>query len=149
TFQVAAPLAGFTPGGALGVVVRATDRAGNLAESAAVAARVPATLLPIAITEIRANAAGPEPAQEFVEIRNLGAEPLDVGGLAIEDAKGMDVLPAAVLEAGAYALIVPSGFDPSAPEDVPPRDGTTLVRVDSRLGADGLTNSGEVVRLRA
>lgn len=147
-FSVAASVAAFAGGSDLEVVARATDAAGNVAESAGVAVSVPEGLLPIAITEVLANAAGPEPAQEFIEIRNLGDAPVDVGGLSIEDAKAADVLPPAVLEVGAYALIVPSGFDPAGGADVPPRGGTVLMRVDARLGSDGMTNGGEVVRLR-
>jgi hypothetical protein len=147
-FSVAASIAAFAGGSELEVVARATDAAGNIAESAGVAVSVPDGLLPLAITEVLANAAGSEPAQEFIEIRNLGDSPLDVEGLSIEDAKAADVLPSAVLEPGAYALIVPSGFDPAGGADVPPRGGTILVRVDARLGSDGMTNGGEVVRLR-
>jgi hypothetical protein len=105
-------------------------------------------LLPIAITEIHANPAGPEPAQEYVEIRNLGRDSVDVAGLTIEDSKGVDPLPAALLDSGAYALIVSSGFDPVSPVDTAPRAGTPLIRVDTRIGSDGLANGGEVVRLR-
>src|SRR6185369_1936337 len=86
-----------------------------------------------------------------VELRNLGGDAVLLGGLRLEDAKGVDVLPAVELPPGAYALVVPSGFDPSGGaggKDVAPRAGTTLVRVDARLGSDGLSNGGEVVRLR-
>lgn len=148
-FTVAASLAAFPPGVEVEVVARATDPAGNASESAGVALVVPPGLLPLAITEVLANASGPEPAQEYVELRNLGSGPLDVAGLTIEDAKAADVLPSVIVEAGAYALIVPSGFDPASPLDAAPLAGVPLVRVDARLGSDGLTNGGEVVRLRA
>lgn len=148
-FAVAAPIAAFGAGVEVAIAVRASDQAGNVGESAAVTLAVPTGLLPIAITEVHANPAGPEPGQEYVEIRNLGTDAVDVGGLSIEDAKGADVLPATALPAGAYALVVPSSFDPNSPVDTPPRAGTALIHVDTRLGADGLTNGGEVVRLRA
>jgi hypothetical protein len=147
-FSVAASMAAFSPGTELEVLARATDLAGNVAETAGVAVTVPEGLLPLAITEVLANAAGPEPAQEFVEVRNLGGEVIDIGGLSIEDAKGADVLPPLLLDAAAYALIVPSGFDPGSGADVAPRGGTPLIRVDARIGSDGMTNGGEVVRLR-
>lgn len=147
-FAVSASIAAFAAGSDVEVVARAVDPAGNVAESAGVAVSVPVGLLPLAITEVLANAAGPEPAQEYVEIRNLGADPLELEGLSIEDAKAADVLAPTVLAPGAYALIVPAGFDPASAADTPPRPGTSLVRVDARIGADGMTNSGELVRLR-
>src|SRR5204863_8748767 len=48
---------------------------------------------------------------------------------------------------GAYALVGTSAYDPGNPADAQPRAGTQLVRVDGRLGADGLSNGGEPVRL--
>ncbi|HET6280373.1 MAG TPA: hypothetical protein VFH73_05390, partial [Polyangia bacterium] len=66
----------------------------------------------------------------------------------IEDSRGGDVLPAAELPPGAYALVVAAAFDPADVKDVAPLAGTALVRLESRIGSDGLTNSGEVVRLR-
>jgi hypothetical protein len=148
TFSVAATVANFGAGTEVQIVARAVDLAGNFAESAAVAVKVPAALLPIAITEIHANPAGPEPAQEYVEIRNLDHVGADIGGLIFEDSKGADILPASILDGGAYALIVPAGFDPTSVLDTSPRPATPLIRVDSRLGSDGLSNGGEVVRLR-
>jgi hypothetical protein len=97
---------------------------------------------------VLSNPAGPEPVQEFVELHNSGESPVDVTGFILEDGKGRDLLPAASVPPGAYALIVPSGFDDTAPGDVPPRPGTLLLRVDSRLGGDGLSNDRDVVRLR-
>lgn len=148
-FEGAARLGALPPGTDLSVLVRAVDPAGNLAESAAVELTLPASAVPLAITEIHANPAGPEPAQEFVELENLGTLPLDLGGMTLEDAKGKDVLPAVSVAARSYALVVPSGFDPASVEDTPPAPGTVLVRVDARLGGDGLSNGGEAIRLRA
>jgi hypothetical protein len=71
--------------------------------------------------------------------------PLD--GLSIADSHGADLLPAAILAPGEYALVVTSAYDPADGPDVPPRAGTQPLRVDTRLGADGLSNSGEVTRL--
>jgi hypothetical protein len=146
-FDVAVPLAALPPESPATLVVRAVDRAGNVAESAAVAWQTPAALPPVAITEVLANPVGPEPAQEFVELRNLGAEAVELGGLSLADAKGADALPAATLGPGAYALVVTSAYDPGNPADAAPRAGTQLLRVDGRLGADGLSNGGEPVRL--
>ncbi len=148
-FAVAVSVVAFEPGNDLEIVVRARDLAGNVTESAAVTLRVPMNFLSVAITEIHANPAGPEPVEEFVEVKNLGSAPLALAGLSIEDAKGSDTLSAFTLDAGAYALIVPAAFDPVSPVDTPPMAGTRLVRVDSRLGFDGLSNGGETIRLRA
>ena len=102
---------------------------------------------PIAITEVLANPAGPEPQQEYVELRNLGQADVTLGGLRLQDSKGGDDLPAETLGAGAYALVVTASYDPEEGSDPPPRAGTLLVRVDTRLGSDGLSNSGEPVEL--
>jgi Lamin Tail Domain len=130
------------------VLARAIDLAGNVGESSAVELPWAEAPVPIAITELHANPLGPEPAQEFVELENVGPEPLDLGGLALEDEKGMDLLPAAVIAPGERVLVVPAGFDPASEKDTPPAPGTQLVRVDTRLGFDGLSNSGERVQLR-
>jgi hypothetical protein len=147
SFDVALPVASLPPASPATLVVRAVDRAGNAAESAPLAWQTPAALPPLAITEVLANPAGPEPAQEWVELRNLGSEPVSVDGLALADSRGADPLPAATLAPGAYALVVTSAYDPESGVDPRPRAGTQLLRVDARLGADGLSNGGEVTRL--
>jgi hypothetical protein len=147
SFDVALPLATLPPSSPATVVVRAVDRAGNAAESAPLAWQTPAALPPLAITEVLANPLGPEPAQEWVELRNLGTEPVPLDGLGLADSRSADPLPAATLEPGAYALVVTSAYDPANGADPPPRAGTQLLRVDGRLGADGLSNGGEVARL--
>jgi hypothetical protein len=146
-FDVSIPIGALTASSAATVTVGAVDRAGNLASSSPLAFQTPEALPPIAITEVLANAAGPEPAQEFVELRNLGDEALALGGLRLEDSKGGDDLPAETLAPGAYALVVPSTYDPSGIQDPAPRAGTLLLRVDTRIGSDGLSNGGEVVKL--
>ena len=148
-YDVALPASLLPPATAATVSVRATDRAGNVAESEPLSLITPAAVPPIAITEVLANPAGAEPAQEYVELRNLGDADIaiDAAGLAIQDSRGADVLPAGTLVSGGYALVVTSAYDPMAGPDPPPRAGTLLLRVDSRIGSDGLSNAGEVVRL--
>jgi hypothetical protein len=146
-FDVALPLTALPPASAATIIVTAADRAGNIASSSPLAFQTPPAQPPIAITEVLANAAGPEPAQEYVELRNLGADAVALAGLRIEDAKGGDDLPAETLAAGGYALVVTSGYDPNQGQDPAPRAGTLLLRVDARIGADGLSNGGEIVRL--
>jgi hypothetical protein len=147
-FDLAVPFTGLAPGARAQVLLRVTDRAGNRSESIAGEVDVPLETPPLVITEVLANPAGTEPGQEFVELRNIGGADLPLAGLRLEDSKGGDVLPEASLASGAYALVVPSAFDPQSPRDVTPRPGTLMIPVDARLGSDGLSNGGEVVRLR-
>ena len=147
SFDVGIPLGALPPSAAATVTVEATDLAGNTAVSAPFAFTTPVALPPIAITEVLANPAGPEPQQEYVELRNLGDADVPLAGLRLQDSKGGDDLPAETLAAGGYALVVTSTYDPDEGSDPSPRAGTLLVRVDTRLGADGLSNSGEDVEL--
>jgi hypothetical protein len=148
TFTLAVPLSGLPSAVSAEVILQITDRAGNLTQTSAGQLDVPSATPPLVITEVLANPIGTEPAQEFVELRNIGADPVSLEGLRIEDSKGSDVLPAVTVPPGAYALVVPSSYDPQSARDVPPLAGTLLARVDARIGSDGLSNSGEVVRLR-
>ncbi len=147
SFEVGIPLGSLPPTTAATVTVNATDLAGNTAISSPFALTTPVALPPIAITEVLANPRGPEPQQEYVELRNLGDADVPLAGLRLEDSKGGDDLPAETLAPGGYALVVTSSYDPDEGSDPPPRAGTLLVRVDSRLGSDGLSNSGEAVQL--
>jgi hypothetical protein len=147
SFAVGIPLGGLPPTTSATVTVNATDLAGNTATSSPFAFTTPVALPPLAITEVLANPKGPEPQQEYVELRNLGDGDVSLAGLRLEDSKGGDDLPAETLAPGGYALVVTSAYDPQEGSDPPPRAGTLLVRVDSRLGSDGLSNSGEAVQL--
>jgi Lamin Tail Domain len=147
SFDVGIPMTGLPPERDATVTVRAVDRAGNVAESPPLAWRTPTALPPVAITEVLANPLGPEPAQEWVELRNLGADTVSLAGLGIADSRAADPLPATTLGPGEYALVVTASYDPENGADPPPRAGTQLLRVDGRIGADGLSNGGEVTRL--
>jgi hypothetical protein len=138
------------PAGAPGeLALRAVDWAGNRGESGPLPVTVPPATTPVAITELLPNPTGPETTQEFVELRNLGSAPVALEGMLIEDAAGADPLPAATLEPGAFAVIVGAGFDPMDGRDPAPRAGAMLLRVEGRIGRDGIGNAGEAVRLRA
>jgi hypothetical protein len=147
-FDVSARFARLTPGAAGELVARAVDWAGNRGESVPLPVTVPAAVLPIAITEVLPNPAGPEATQEFVELRNLGTSPVSLEGISIEDGAGADPLPGVTLEPGQYALVVAAGFNPLDERDPTPRTGTMLLRVEGRIGRDGIGNAGEAVRLR-
>jgi hypothetical protein len=146
-FDLAVALGALPPETAATVAITAVDRAGNVVSSSPLPFTTPVAVPPLAITEVLANAAGPEPAQEYVELRNLGQEALALAGLRIEDGKGGDDLPAEMLDPGAYALVVASGYEPAQGQDPAPRPGTLVVRVDTRIGSDGLSNASEPVRL--
>jgi hypothetical protein len=135
------------PTNALGqATLRVFDRAANSSVSVPVAVQLPPKLPALVITEVLANPVGSETTQEFVEIYNRGSDTQELGGLILADKSGSDVLPQASLPVGAYAVIVPEGYAADG-KDPAPRDGTLVVRVAGRLGSDGLSNAGEVVRL--
>jgi hypothetical protein len=138
---------GRLPPGPAEVLVQAVDWAGNRAAAPPLAVEVIPSPVPLVITEVLANPAGSELTQEFVEVLVRGSEPVSTEGLSIEDAAGSDHLPVALLAPGAHALVVAAGFLLSGP-DPPPAAGTVVLRVEGRIGRDGLGNGGEVVRLR-
>lgn len=112
------------------------------------------------ITEILGNAAGSEPANEFVELRvPPGGDPLDLSGLFIADlpwaevqdaiaagepAPG-DALPDAIVAPGQVAVVVGEGF---VGDTLPPwpDDALELV-VDGTIAAGGLKNAGEPITI--
>ena len=147
TLDFAQRMPDLPPGVTVQTVAQVVDRAGNLAVSVPVALSLPPTLPRVVITEVLANPAGSETTQEFVEIYNAGSEAEPLGGMVVADKSGSDILPEATLPAGAFALIVAEKYDPAAGTDVPPRAGTLLERVSGKIGADGLSNAGELVRL--
>ncbi len=112
---------------------------------------LPAELPPaVAISEVLANPAGPEPRQEFVEILNLGATAVELEGWWITDDPGRqgDPLPPVSLAPGAVGLVVPSGYDPQGGADPAPAPAAVLISLQSgTLGSGGLSNSGEPVLL--
>jgi len=102
----------------------------------------------VAITEVLADPAGPEPAQEFVEVANLDDVEVDLGGWALDDEGGGAVVPAGtVLAPGDVVLLVPDAYDPDGAGDPPADPAAALVRLGRSLGASGLRNSGEAVFL--
>ncbi|MEM9190072.1 MAG: hypothetical protein AAGF12_12890 [Myxococcota bacterium] len=109
------------------------------------------TLLPLTISEVRANPTGAEPAQEYVELINFGREPADLYGLYLADRAdrpGDRIDTSVVVPAAARVLLVAPGFDPNGPDDEPVPPGVALVRLSGSLGSGGLSNAGEPVFLR-
>lgn len=103
------------------------------------------------IAEVRADAVGDEPAQEYVELWNASNSAIDVGGFRLSDASERegDVLPSPLLlDADARLLVVGDSFDPFASDDARPPPGTLLARIGSSIGSGGLSNAGEPLYLR-
>jgi hypothetical protein len=100
----------------------------------------------VVINEVLANAIGPEPAQEWVELFNDGRTAVDLAGWTLEDVGGVALLPTASLQPGGFALVVADSYDAASSYDVPPAPATLIVRV-ARLGKSGLSNAGEPLRL--
>ncbi|HKP59520.1 MAG TPA: hypothetical protein VJV78_22510 [Polyangiales bacterium] len=143
-------LEGLAPDEAFDVELQAFDLAGNVSE-AELALRTAPELATLTISEVRADPAGPEPAQEYVELWNFGRRALPLRGVSLVDAA--DEHPSVIehdaqLPAGARALLVAEGFDPENPLDPAPPPGTLLVRLGPSLTRAGLANAGERLFLR-
>jgi hypothetical protein len=107
------------------------------------------TLAPLShlvLNEVFANPSGPEKAGEWVELVNDGTTPIEVEGWSLEDAGRKVPLPKGTVAPNAYALVVPAAYDATSNEDVPPAEGTIILRVPE-LGSGGLSNQGERLRL--
>jgi hypothetical protein len=100
----------------------------------------------LVINEVMAAPIGPEPTQEWVELYNAGTAPVNLEGWKLGDAEGLATLPNVELDLDHFALIVPDGFDERLGWGVVPEANTLVIRV-SRLGAAGLSNGGEALRL--
>lgn len=106
----------------------------------------------VVITEILADPTGPEPAQEFVEIANLGAEAVDLTGWTIDDNgddNGDELPSGSILPSGQVALIVAPDFDPALADGAPVPKEAMIIRLETSIGTSGLKNSeAETVELK-
>jgi Lamin Tail Domain len=100
----------------------------------------------VVITEVMANPIGTEPAQEWVEIYNDGTARVDLGGWSFGDSEREQLLPAVLLEPGAYLVLVNETFDESAAPEIVPDANVPLLRL-SELAKGGISNAGEVLHL--
>ena len=121
------------------------DRAGRATQVAA-QFQTRAAQPRLVINEVYANAAGPEPEQEWVELVNAGTLSTTLGGYVLEDVGGAAILPDIELEANAYAVVVNQSYAPEPDYDLVPLETSVLVVVE-RLGKSGLSNEGEALRL--
>ncbi|HEY3355355.1 MAG TPA: lamin tail domain-containing protein [Polyangia bacterium] len=135
------------PGGGVARFLAASADLAALAAEAG--ASVPIADLPrVAITELLPNPHGPEPAQEWVELRNLGATPVALAGFVLAAGPGIQsALPPAVLPPGGYAVVGGASYDPFQGEDPPPAPGAVVIHVSDGRVAGGLTNAGEALTL--
>jgi hypothetical protein len=101
----------------------------------------------VVLNEVLANPAGSEASSEWVELANDGSDAVDLAGFVLSDAGSSASLPSFRIEPGEMALVVGAGFDPDPALDVLPAPGTRVIRLQE-LGASGLTNTGEALRLR-
>ncbi|MCA9662597.1 MAG: hypothetical protein KC486_29930, partial [Myxococcales bacterium] len=134
------------------------DRAGNVATGVREVALPVSEPPPLAIVEVLANPAGPEPAQEFVELLDVRAagSPRTIAGLRIVDRPWSEVaaaiaegdLPGAAIpsfssEPGQRTVIVGDRYALGDPGDPDPPAGAVVVTLDGSIGAGGLSNGGE------
>jgi hypothetical protein len=83
--------------------------------------------------------AGNDASDEWVELVNVSASPLNTGGWRISDAKGSDVLPAAEIPAGGYLVVAARSAETGA--------ASLVVRVPDGVIGNGLSNSGDALTL--
>ncbi|HEY6722500.1 MAG TPA: lamin tail domain-containing protein [Polyangiaceae bacterium] len=102
----------------------------------------------LVINEVYANATGPEPQQEWVELANAGTLGTTLAGYVLEDVGGAALLPDVELAPNGYAVVVNASYTPDPDYDRVPSEDAVLVVVE-RLGKGGLSNDGEALRLSA
>jgi hypothetical protein len=109
----------------------------------------PASDLPkLSIDELRVDALGPEPSQEYVELLNFGETAMSITGFSLStDARtaGQRIESEHSLAPGERALLVAPDFDPQDTRDEAPAQGVRLVRLPAALG---LRNEGSALYLR-
>jgi hypothetical protein len=135
-----------TTGGSHQPVVTVVDLAGHeltITTPMVVAPGAPAW----AISEVLANPAGDEPAQEWVELVRIAGDGGSTEGLRISDGDGDDELPDVFVPAHGRVLVVSASYDSSAPGDVPPAPGARIAYLEGPIGRAGLANAGEPISL--
>lgn len=101
----------------------------------------------IVIDEVLSDPSGVERTSEWIELTNDGAQPVSLSNMTFEDAGGVVSLPDVLVTAGERVLLVDDEFAPDPELDLVPPAATRLVRVGT-LGKAGLSNQGELLRLR-
>lgn len=133
------------PASHVSLLVETADPAGVLG-SAVVDVQTRAPQAHLVLNEVLADAKGPEPEQEWIEIYNDGSVSADLGGWALVDVGGETVLPDGVIPPGGFAVLVNDGYSGDGEYDPAPAPGTIVLAVPS-LGKNGLSNQGEPLKL--
>jgi hypothetical protein len=97
------------------------------------------------LNEALADALGPEPQSEWIEVLNAGTLAVDLAQYSLQDGGGRTSLPHAMLGPHEYALLVRDDFAPNG-SDEPPAAAARLIRLPA-LGKSGLSNAGERLAL--
>jgi hypothetical protein len=132
------------------LVIDLEDVAGNCADPVAAPVERGDLGPRVAITEVLAHPAGPEPAQEFVELLNFDEAPANLEGWSITDENGQpaaNAMPAVTLQPGQLAVVVGPTFN-EALQDPPIAPDAVLVRLRRAIASHGLVNSGAPLLLR-
>ncbi len=148
--DVALSVRGLAPETAFDATLYLIDAAGLELEQH-VSLPTTAALASLSITEVRSDPRGVEPRQEYVEVLNFGAVPVDLRDFSLSDRaddEGDRVTRAFLLPAGARALFVADAFDAEDANDDAPAPGVPLVRIGTSIGSGGLSNAGEPLFLR-
>lgn len=102
----------------------------------------------LVINEVLADALGPEPQQEWIELYNDGSRANELSEFGLVDGGSSEPtwLPEHRLEPGAFVLVAREDFDATGGWDVAPAKSTVVLRVPE-LVTHGLSNSGEPLAL--
>jgi len=136
---------GLTPSSTYRIEIATTDLSGRAERSEHLVETHPPQPH-LVVNEVLANAVGPEPAQEWVEIYNDGALEVPLAGWVLQDSGGPTELPEHLLGPGQYAVLLSERYVPDAELDVVPAESAAWLTVP-RLGRNGLSNAGELLRL--
>ena len=101
----------------------------------------------LVLNEVLADPVGPEALGEWIELVNDGSRPVDLGAFVLDDALERVALPPHELAPGNMVLLVGESYEPDPELDLVPPPDIPLVRL-SGLGRNGLSNAGELIRLR-
>ena len=143
-FQRGALLRGLSPETELTLVGRVISSGGR-ATPLHMTLRTASLRRHLVLNEVLANALGPEPDSEWIEVVNDSERPAQLSGVWLEDGAGRVPLPAETLEPHEMVLLVAASSRESS-LDVGAAPGTRRLALPS-LGQRGLSNSGELLQL--
>jgi len=138
-------LKGLPPESDISLEVVTIDSAGR-SNRAFFAATTTSLSAHVVLNEVMVNPVGPEPDQEWVELYNDGQVETSLSGYRILDIGGETELPDIHLPSGQFAVVVNDTYFADEEVDVIPPVEAIVVRVPA-LGKNGLSNSGELLRL--